>query len=222
MSVEKSLRYQYLQMYCIFRANIKIVAAAFIALTVCVEMQTSRLTNLGGGTATLRLLSATSRPFWAQATNRNAMKNCWGEQRCRKLSDDIELNRCIEIYNNSVWCDSTRHFYLFVESPLPFRVCQIPDLWRHTQLACSSSSTLHAQQRGVASALLWLFAYLPQDQVGQGWPFQEQSCICCCHPPTACGINLHTNRYKHNLHKLAHILIRAYIIWETTVTDLYC
>lgn len=38
------------------------------------------------------------------------------------------------------------------------------------------------------------FIHLPQDQVSQARPLQEQSCIGRGHTPTASRINLHTNR----------------------------
>lgn len=35
---------------------------------------------------------------------------------------------------NPLRCDSAVHLYLLVKSTFTFRVCQIPDLWRHTHL----------------------------------------------------------------------------------------
>lgn len=159
------------------------------------------LTNLGGGTATLRLLSATSRPFWAQATSRNAMKNCCGDQRCRvwcHFCDHMHLVRTKQ----------TKRLYLLVERTFSFRVSQIPDLWTRIQFAYQHQHDQAGQQGWNANGLIWLFSHLPEDQVGQARPLQEQSCISRCHPPTACRIDLHTTVVRN--------------VTETTITQLYC
>lgn len=148
--------------YTLSKGNFKWTAAAFIAQDRAFgEVYSCRLTNLGGGTATLRLLSATSMPFWAQATNRNAMKNCWGEQKhsmWHKPSDHTHLMHI----NKQIHYDVT-----------PQGICTC--LLREPLRSESAKSQIYGdtdsvhiyynqhkkqrQQRGVASVIMEVFSF---------------------------------------------------------------
>ena len=161
-------------------------AAAFKTQKEPAEVLSWRLTNLGGGTATLRLFSATSRPFWAQATNRKAMKNCWREKK------------------HIMWHISCDHKHLMLKNKhgSPAFTCLLREPLRSESAKSHIYGDKHSldvyqhNQRGQkkcnTNALISVFTHFPEDQVGQTRPLQKQGSISRCHPPTASRINLHT------------------------------
>lgn len=111
----------------------------------------------------------------------------------------------ISLIDGLVWssrtCDITpaERSYLFVKIALALRVGQIPDLWRHTVHMTASTHGEHVREHRLPTSEQ-ISSYLPKNQISQARSLQEQSCVTCCHPPTACRIDL-CGRDKH-----AHII----------------
>lgn len=112
----------------------------------------------------------------------------------------------ISLTDGLVWssrtCDITpaERSYLFVKIALALRVGQIPDLWRHTGHMTASTHGEHVSEHRLPTSEQ-ISSYLPKNQISQARSLQEQSCVTCCHPPTARRIDL-CGRDKH-----AHISI---------------
>lgn len=90
-----------------------------------------------------------------------------------------------------------RDFYLFVEKTFTLRICQIPDLKRHTHESQPSSPA--GKQANCVNRLIQLCTHFPKNQIGQTRPLQEHSCISRCHSPAAVRIDLYiANTCRYN------------------------